>query len=209
MKAHVKHVRGEGNVDILDVEEPSCGPDQVKVEGRVLRGVWDRYPRLAWSDSHYLQPLPVLYFWEIQFLLGPARRTRRIGRTWSCAPTNSIVSLRNFPCRRRRSASHSRLLSRRSRTWPQARIGDTALVSGPGPMGLLCLKLARGGGSEDYRCRALGDEARSRCRASFWCSHNCECGQSESARRSSQGKRWRWCGCCRRMCRPRFGARLY
>ena len=32
MKAVVKFARGEGNVGILDVEEPVCGPGQVKVE---------------------------------------------------------------------------------------------------------------------------------------------------------------------------------
>src|ERR1700746_2575715 len=32
MKALVKHASGVGNVDILDVDEPSCGADQVKVE---------------------------------------------------------------------------------------------------------------------------------------------------------------------------------
>ena len=32
MKALVKHAPGDGNVDILDVQEPSCGENQVKVE---------------------------------------------------------------------------------------------------------------------------------------------------------------------------------
>ncbi len=32
MKAIVKYAPGEGNVDVLDVEEPSCGDDQVKLE---------------------------------------------------------------------------------------------------------------------------------------------------------------------------------
>src|SRR2546427_9271423 len=32
MKALVKFASGEGNVDILDVEEPACGENQVKVE---------------------------------------------------------------------------------------------------------------------------------------------------------------------------------
>ncbi len=32
MKALVKHASGVGKVDILDVDEPSCGSDQVKVE---------------------------------------------------------------------------------------------------------------------------------------------------------------------------------
>src|SRR5437870_1561762 len=32
MKALVKYAPGEGNLDILDVEEPSCGENQVKVE---------------------------------------------------------------------------------------------------------------------------------------------------------------------------------
>jgi len=32
MKALVKHASGVGNVDILDVDEPSCGSDHVKVE---------------------------------------------------------------------------------------------------------------------------------------------------------------------------------
>jgi L-iditol 2-dehydrogenase len=32
MKALVKHAPGDGNVDILDVQEPSCGENLVKVE---------------------------------------------------------------------------------------------------------------------------------------------------------------------------------
>ena len=32
MKALVKYASGEGNVDIREVEEPSCGENQVKLE---------------------------------------------------------------------------------------------------------------------------------------------------------------------------------
>ena len=32
MKALVKYASGSGNVGVLDVEEPKCGPSQVKVE---------------------------------------------------------------------------------------------------------------------------------------------------------------------------------
>jgi hypothetical protein len=32
MKALVKHAPGDGNVDILDVQEPSCGENQAKME---------------------------------------------------------------------------------------------------------------------------------------------------------------------------------
>src|SRR5260221_974482 len=32
MKAVVKYAPGPGNIDVLDVEEPACGADQVKVE---------------------------------------------------------------------------------------------------------------------------------------------------------------------------------
>jgi len=42
----------------------------------------------------------------------------------------------------------------------QVRIGDTALVSGPGPMGLLCLKLLVAEGVKTIVAGAPGDEAR-------------------------------------------------
>src|SRR5579875_999554 len=32
MKAVVKYAPGEGNVDVLDIEEPFCGDNQVKLE---------------------------------------------------------------------------------------------------------------------------------------------------------------------------------
>ena len=32
MKAVVKHASGPGNIDVLDVDEPECGANQVKVE---------------------------------------------------------------------------------------------------------------------------------------------------------------------------------
>src|ERR1700730_13095888 len=54
MKALVKFAPGDGNVDLLDVEEPSCGPAQVKVEVafcglcgtdiHVLRDTFRNYP---------------------------------------------------------------------------------------------------------------------------------------------------------------------
>ncbi len=40
------------------------------------------------------------------------------------------------------------------------RIGDTALVSGPGPMGLLCLKLLAAEGILTIVAGAAGDQAR-------------------------------------------------
>jgi L-iditol 2-dehydrogenase len=42
----------------------------------------------------------------------------------------------------------------------EVRIGDTALVSGPGPMGLLCLKLLVAEGVKTIVAGAPGDEAR-------------------------------------------------
>ncbi len=44
MKALVKFAPGPGNVDVLDVEEPSCGPSQVKVGSRFLWIMWNRHP---------------------------------------------------------------------------------------------------------------------------------------------------------------------
>lgn len=40
------------------------------------------------------------------------------------------------------------------------RLGDTALISGPGPMGLLCLKLLVAGGVKTIVAGALGDDER-------------------------------------------------
>jgi L-iditol 2-dehydrogenase len=40
------------------------------------------------------------------------------------------------------------------------RPGDTVVVSGPGPIGLLCVQLARAAGARTVLCGAAGDEAR-------------------------------------------------
>ena len=47
MKALVKFAPGPGNVDILDVDEPVCGPSQVKVEVA--------FCGLCGTDIHVLQ----------------------------------------------------------------------------------------------------------------------------------------------------------
>jgi L-iditol 2-dehydrogenase len=42
----------------------------------------------------------------------------------------------------------------------EIRPGDTVLVSGPGPIGLLCLQIARAAGARTVLCGARGDDAR-------------------------------------------------
>jgi len=202
MKALVKHSPGDGNVGILDVEEPLCGPHQVKVEVAFC-GVCGTDIHV-WHDTFRNYP-PVILGHEF------AGRVVEIGShvagvaldecvvclgatAITCGHCRYCVSGKFIFCSNRRGMGHGvnggfaryvvmrpDQLYRVPKGLPleeaaisepfaaaiqavteltEVRIGDTALVSGPGPMGLLCLKLLVAEGVKTIVAGAPGDEAR-------------------------------------------------
>ncbi len=202
MKALVKFAPGDGNVDILDVEEPSCGPAQVKVEVafcglcgtdiHVLRDTFRNYPpvilghEFAGTVAEVGSKVTGVARGEKVACLGATTVT--CGQCMYCVSGNFIF------CAKRRGMGHGvnggftryvvmrpdqlyhvpvdlpleeAALSEPFAATIQAvteltkvRIGDIALVSGPGPMGLLCLKLLIAEGVKTIVAGASGDDGR-------------------------------------------------
>jgi L-iditol 2-dehydrogenase len=202
MKALIKYAPGEGNLDILDVEEPICGPLHVKVEiaycgvcgtdlhvmhdtfrnyppvilghelagtvveiGRDVRGV-EKGARVAVLGATAVTCGVCRYCREGRFIFCPARRGMGHGVNGAFA---RYVVVR--PDQLYRIPDHFTLeeaaISEPFAAAVQAvtevtrvRIGETALVSGPGPIGLLCLKLLVAEGVRTIVAGASGDEMR-------------------------------------------------
>jgi L-iditol 2-dehydrogenase len=202
MKALVKHSSGAGNVDVLDVEEPKCGLNQVKVEVgfcgvcgtdiHVLHDTFRNYPPVILGHEFAGRVVEIggdvtgVTLNEPVACLGATAIT--CGRCRYCMSGKFIF------CSNRRGMGHGvnggfaryvvlrpdqlyRLpeglpLEEAAISEPfaaaiqavteltEVRIGDTALVSGPGPMGLLCLKLLVAEGVKTIMAGASGDEAR-------------------------------------------------
>lgn len=202
MKALVKYAPGEGHLDVLDVEEPRCGDDQVKVEVA--------YCGVCGTDLHILHDTfrsypPVILGHECsgtvvevgRRVTGVARgeRVTVLGATAvTCGQCAYCRSGYFIFCRSRRGIGHGvngaftrYLVVRPDQLYripdaftleeaalsepfaaavqavteiAQARRGETALVSGPGPIGLLCLKLLVAEGVRTVVAGAGGDTAR-------------------------------------------------
>jgi L-iditol 2-dehydrogenase len=202
MKALVKHAPGDGNVDILDVQEPSCGENQAKVEVA--------YCGVCGTDIHVLHDTfrnypPVILGHEFAGTVVEVGRQVRdvhlgdkiagLGATAvTCGRCQYCLSGHFIFCTDRRGMGHGvdggfarfvvmrpdqlyrvpdglpleeAALSEPFAAAIQAvtevtkvRIGDTALISGPGPMGLLCLKLLVAEGIRTIVAGACGDGAR-------------------------------------------------
>jgi L-iditol 2-dehydrogenase len=202
MKALVKYSSGDGNVDILDVEEPSCGPDQVKVEVA--------FCGVCGTDIHVLHDTfrnypPVILWHEFAGTvveIGGHVTGVTLNETVACLGATAItcgrcrycVSGKFIFCSNRRGMGHGvnggfarYVVMRPDQLYrvpeklsleeaaisepfaaaiqavtelTEVRVGDTALVSGPGPMGLLCLKLLVAEGVKTIVAGAPGDEAR-------------------------------------------------
>jgi len=202
MKALVKHAPGDGNVDILDVQEPSCGENQIKVEVA--------YCGVFGTDIHVLHDTfrnypPVILGHEFAGTVVEVGRQVRdvhlrdkiagLGATAvTCGRCQYCLSGHFIFCANRRGMGHGvdggfarfvvmrpdqlyrvpeglpleeAALSEPFAAAIQAvtevskvRIGDTALISGPGPMGLLCLKLLVAEGIRTIVAGARGDGAR-------------------------------------------------
>jgi L-iditol 2-dehydrogenase len=203
VKALVKYAPGPGNVEVLDVEEPSCSERQVKIE--------IAYCGVCGTDIHVLNDTfrnypPVILGHEFAGTVievgrnsgGNVRigdRVTGLGATAiTCGECAYCRSGSFIFCLKRRGMGHGvngaftryvvmrpdqayRIpdefgLDEASITEPFAavvqavteltsvRIGDTVLVSGPGPMGLLCLKLLAAEGVRTIVAGTSADSAR-------------------------------------------------
>ena len=202
MKALVKYATGNGNVDVLDVKEPACGANQVKVE--------IAYCGVCGTDIHVLHDTfrnypPVILGHEFAGTVvevgddvsdaTPGERVTVLGATAiTCGHCRYCQSGHFIFCSNRRGMGHGvngafakyvvvrpdqlyripdgftleeAAISEPFAAVVQAvtevtpvRIGETALVSGPGPIGLLCLKLLVAEGVKTIVAGAPGDHAR-------------------------------------------------
>ena len=202
MKAVVKYASGPGNIDVLDVDEPACGDEQVKVE--------IAFCGVCGTDLHVLHDTfrnypPVILGHECAGTVVEAGRrvtgvtigdpVTILGATAiTCGQCRFCRSGHFIFCRSRRGMGHGvnggfaryvvvrpdqlyripenftleeAALSEPFAAAVQAvtevtrvRIGETALVSGPGPIGLLCLKLLVAEGVKTIVAGASGDDER-------------------------------------------------
>jgi L-iditol 2-dehydrogenase len=202
MKALVKFAPGPGNVEVREVDEPVCGPSQVKIEVA--------FCGLCGTDIHVLQDTfknypPVILGHEFAGTVvevGSKVTTAKVGEKVACLGATAVTCGQcsyciegNFIfCANRRGMGHGvnggfaryvvmrpdqlyrvpadlpldeAALSEPFAAVVQAvteltkiRIGDVALVSGPGPMGLLSVKLLVAEGIKTIVAGAAGDESR-------------------------------------------------
>jgi len=202
MKALVKYASGEGNVGLLEVDEPRCGPDRVKLE--------IAFCGICGTDIHVLHDTfrnypPVILGHEFSGTVVEVgrnvtnatvgERVAGLGATAvTCGQCEYCRSGYFIFCANRRGMGHGvdgaftryvvmrpdqlyRIpenfsLDEAAMSEPFAavvqavteiarvRSGETALVSGPGPMGLLCLKLLVAEGVKTIVAGAGADQER-------------------------------------------------
>lgn len=202
MKALVKFAPGEGNLDVMDVEEPRCGDDQVKIE--------IAFCGVCGTDLHVLHDTfrnfpPVILGHECSGVVAEVgrlvtdvrvgERVTVLGATAvTCGACRYCRSGYFIFCRNRRGIGHGVngaftrfLVARPDQLYripdtfsleeaalsepfaaavqavteiTQARRGEMALVSGPGPIGLLCLKLLVAEGVKTLVAGAADDDER-------------------------------------------------
>jgi len=202
MKALVKYASGDGNVDVLDVNEPECGPNQVKLkiaycgvcgtDLHVLHDSFPNYPPVILGHEFAGEVVEVGKGVD-PILLG----TRMAGlgaSSVTCGRCQFCKMGRFIFCKSRRGMGHgvngafARFAVLRTDqlfevpqncsmragalTEPFAaavqavteispvRIGDVALISGPGPIGLLCLKLLVAQGIQTIVAGTASDKER-------------------------------------------------
>ena len=202
MRALVKYAPGDGNVDVLDVDEPTCGDEQVKVEVafcgvcgtdiHVLHDTFRNYPPVILGHE-FAGTVVELGKRVTGISLG--ENVAGLGATAiTCRKCDYCLSGHFIFCSDRRGMGHgvnggfaryvvirpdqvfrvpaALSLEEASLSEPfaaaiqavteqtQVRIGDIALVSGPGPIGLLCLKLLVAEGVTTIVAGAPGDDTR-------------------------------------------------
>ena len=183
MKAVVKYAPGDGNIDVLDVKEPACGPGLVKVQVA--------FCGVCGTDLHVLHDTfrnypPVILGHECAgtvIEVGPGVSGVAVGDPVTVLGATAVTCGRCAYCRsgyfifcsQRRGMGHGvdgafarYLVVRPDQLYrlpdgmsleagalsepfaavvqavteiTQVRVGETAVVSGPGPIGLLCVKL--------------------------------------------------------------------
>jgi L-iditol 2-dehydrogenase len=202
MKALVKFAPGRGNVAVMDVEEPVCRDDQVKIEVaycgvcgtdlHVLHDTFRNYPPVILG--HEFAGTVVETGRNIKGVTLGDRVTVLGASTVTCGECRYCRSGNFIFCPNRRGMGHGvngafarYVTARKDQLFrlpegfsmeeaalsepfaaavqavtevTKVRIGDTVLVSGPGPMGLLCLKLLVAEGIRTIVAGAAGDGAR-------------------------------------------------
>ena len=204
MKALVKYAPGDGNLQIMDVPEPPCGSNQVKVEIafcgvcgtdlHVYHDTFRNYPPVILGHEF---SGTVVEIGQDVMGVSVGERVAGLGATAvTCGHCEYCRSGYFIFCTARRGMGHGvngafaryvvlrpdqiyRIppdfsLEEAAMSEPFAaavqavteiadvRIGQTALISGPGPMGLLCLKLLVAQGVKTIVVGAPGDDARLR-----------------------------------------------
>ena len=202
MKALVKYAPGNGNVDVLDVDEPQCGDSQVKVEVafcgvcgtdiHVLHDTFRNYPPVILG--HEFAGTVVEAGSKVAGVRDGERVTVLGATAVTCGHCQYCQSGNFIFCANRRGMGHGVngaftryvvvrpdqlyripddfLLEEAAISEPFAavvqavtevtplRIGDTCLISGPGPIGLLCLKLLVAEGVRTIVAGAADDDVR-------------------------------------------------
>src|SRR5205823_2685292 len=202
MKALVKFAPGDGNVEIREVPEPSCGKDQIKLEIgfcgvcgtdiHVLHDKFRNYPPVILG--HEFAGTIVEIGKNVDGVVAGDRGAVLGATAVTCSKCQYCISGNFIFCSNRRGMGHGvngafaryvvvrpdqfyrvpayltmeeAALSEPFAAAIQAvdelthvRIGDTALVSGPGPIGLLCLKLLVAEGVKTVVAGASGDDCR-------------------------------------------------
>jgi L-iditol 2-dehydrogenase len=202
MKALVKFAPGDGNLEILDVDEPVCGDRTVKVEVafcgvcgtdlHVMHDTFRNFPPVILG--HEFAGTVVETGREVAGVAIGDRVTVLGATAVTCGVCRYCREGRFIFCRARRGMGHGvngafgryvvvrpdqlyRIpdhftLEEAAISEPfaaavqavtevtQVRIGETALVSGPGPIGLMCLKLLVAEGVRTIVAGAVGDDLR-------------------------------------------------
>ena len=202
MKALVKYASGDGNVDIMDVDEPICGENQIKIEVafcgvcgtdlHVMHDTFRNYPPVILGHEF---AGTVVEAGRNVTSISPGDAVTVLGATAvTCGQCAYCRSGYFIFCANRRGMGHGvngaftryvvvrpdqayripegfsleeAALSEPFAAAVQAvtevtkvRIGETALISGPGPIGLLCLKLLVAEGVKTIVAGAAGDTER-------------------------------------------------
>jgi len=202
MKALVKYAPGEGNVALMDVAEPECGDDQVKLE--------IAYCGVCGTDIHVLHDTfrnypPVILGHEFAGTVlevgrnvkdaQPGERVAGLGATAVTCGQCEYCRIGYFIfCKNRRGMGHGvngafaqYVLMRPDQLYripenfsleeaalsepfaaavqavvevSRVKLGNVALISGPGPIGMLCLKLLVSQGVKTIVAGAAGDDDR-------------------------------------------------
>lgn len=202
MKALVKFAPGKGNVAVMDVEEPVCREDQVKIQVafcgvcgtdlHVLHDTFRNFPPVILG--HEFAGTVVEVGRGVQGVSSGDRVTVLGASTVTCGTCTYCRSGNFIFCANRRGMGHgvngafaTYVTARKDQLFrlpegfsleeaalsepfaaavqavtevTKVRIGDTVLVSGPGPIGLLCVKLLAAEGIRTIVVGAPGDGAR-------------------------------------------------